>query len=323
MVLALEIPLQSAFKSKTGSDSSADVPAPGNSREQLEKVAQAKCCEGDAMLKEARASMGCPLGSLERCWDTASLKVVSDAIWKYKAAISKYSEGLQLAPQSHNLLSHRAACFATMEDWSRCGEDALSLTQLRPDILDGWTLLIQAMLERRDVNAARQQIGFALNYHPGCQEILQLQDQLEAAQGTQLGRVKNSSLQAESRSLPSTPVRQQTQAESCSHPSTPVRLQSKRAMSRPKTSPPGSTSPKLAVAGLGSPLPVLLPGAARRRGTGSVVLCRGVVESSSGKESSSAKQCHAWHAQHNDRRGVSPHAKLPSIAETSGRAPLG
>lgn len=282
------------------------------------------------MLKEAIASMEGSLGSLEQCWDTASLKVVSDAIWKYKAAISKYSEGLRLAPQCHHLLGQRAACFARMEDWSRCQEDALSLTQLRPDILEGWTLLIQAMLERSDVKAARQQIAFASNHHPGCQDILQLQSRLEA-QGLQLGTIKKSSWQADSRSLPSTPARQQTQAESYSHPSTPVRLQSKRLTgAQPKISPPGTTSPKLAaVSGLGNPLPVLLPGAARLRGTGSGVSSRVVAKTTSGKESSSAKQCHVCHVQHNDRRragcqvadsGVSPHAKLPSVADKAPAA---
>eukprot|EP00930_Biecheleria_cincta_P014383 TRINITY_DN12394_c0_g1_i1.p1 TRINITY_DN12394_c0_g1~~TRINITY_DN12394_c0_g1_i1.p1 ORF type:complete len:200 (+),score=32.85 TRINITY_DN12394_c0_g1_i1:2-601(+) len=197
------------------------------------------------------------------------------------------------------------------------------------------------MLERRDVNAARQQIALALNHHPGCQEILELQhkhpgtlqDRSEAP-GTQLGKVKKSSWQADSCSLPSTPVRLQTQAESYALPTTPVRLQSKRLTGpRPKTSPSGTTNLKFAGSGLSSPLPVLLPGAARRRGIGSSsVSCRGVVESSVAKaskqqESPSLKQCHA---QLNDRKGagcqvadpgMSSHAKLPSIAETSSCVP--
>lgn len=298
---------KSAFDSKTGA-SSAKNAASANSKEQVERLAETKRCEGDAMLKEATASMQCPLGSLEQCWDTTSLKVVSDTIRKYKAAISKYSEGLQLVPQSYNLLRVRAACFATLEDWSRCQEDALSITQVRPDILDGWTLLIQAMLERHEVNAAREQLESALRYHPGNQKIVELQEQCEK-RGAQHDKGKKSSLQTDSCSVPLTPARPQRKSrqdkfEACNDKTSP--------QPRPKTSPQGKTSAKLAVSGVGSPLPVLLPGAARRRpGTAGSLAA----------EPAPGKQSQPWHARCNERKGATPHSKLPAITETSGCLP--
>jgi len=102
-------------------------------------VQRAEACrrEGNDLLRAAR--------SISKEKGTESLRAASLAFQKYETAISKYSEGVALAPEDHRLLCNRAMCYAALKDWAKCREDALRVTKLKPQHVQGWALLAAAL----------------------------------------------------------------------------------------------------------------------------------------------------------------------------------
>lgn len=130
--------------------------------------AEARRREGNELYKFAAA-----LGK-----QTESLTAAAQALQKYQAAIARYSEGIELAPQDHRIHSNRALCYAALKDWPRCREDALRVTQLKPDFMKGWFLLAKAHWKEGLPIAAQRELEAGLRILPGNPELLALQSEL-------------------------------------------------------------------------------------------------------------------------------------------------
>merc|ERR1719433_2361185 len=90
---------------------------------------------------------------------------------KYKAAAAKYSEGIKLAPKDHRLWSNRAVCYAALQEWSQCSQDALQSTYLKPDSVSGWLLLAKALWKDGSPVMAKSVLAEALDIIPGNPEL--------------------------------------------------------------------------------------------------------------------------------------------------------
>ncbi|CAE8630478.1 unnamed protein product [Polarella glacialis] len=128
--------------------------------------------EGNELYKRAQALM-------KQAGDGAdSLSIRMQAMQGFQATIEKYSHGLKLAPQSHRLWSNRALCHASLREWDSCREDAIRVTQLKPDFAKGWFLLAKAMWKEGSAAAALRQIEVSLRVVLDTSDLLALQEEI-------------------------------------------------------------------------------------------------------------------------------------------------
>lgn len=97
---------------------------------------------------------------------------------KYQAAVDKYSEGIKAAPREYRLRSNRALCYAALEDWSACQEDAVQVLQLKPDFVKGWFLFAKSIWKQGLPLAALKELETAMRILPDSPELLSLQSQI-------------------------------------------------------------------------------------------------------------------------------------------------
>lgn len=133
--------------------------------------------EGNALYKQAKEAES----------DHTSMRSAQEALRLYQAAIEKYTEGIQSNPNDHRLRSNRALCFSALKDWRSCREDAQLVTQMRPDFMKGWFLLVRAHLREGSLSAAQRELDVGLQLLPGNQELLTLQQELTERQGERTG----------------------------------------------------------------------------------------------------------------------------------------
>lgn len=100
------------------------------------------------------------------------------SVHKFQTAAEKYSAAIALTPQNHVLWSNRSTCFAMLGNFSRSQEDALRVTQLSPNFVKGWVLLVKALCELESQDEARKQLEVALQFNPDSPDLLTLQSEL-------------------------------------------------------------------------------------------------------------------------------------------------
>jgi len=81
-------------------------------------------------------------------------------------------------PTNHLLWGNRATCFAVLNNWARCQEDAQRVTELQPTSPKGWILVVKSRCRRGLQAEARRQTQLALEFVPDNQELLELQVEL-------------------------------------------------------------------------------------------------------------------------------------------------
>jgi tetratricopeptide (TPR) repeat protein len=102
------------------------------------------------------------------------LATTAECNQKYHAAINKYNAGIALAPENFYLWSNRAACFAKLENWRFCRDDSLQVTQLAPEFLKGWLMLVKALCKMGQQEAAQVKLDVALNANPDNKDFMDL-----------------------------------------------------------------------------------------------------------------------------------------------------
>eukprot|EP00931_Biecheleriopsis_adriatica_P085228 TRINITY_DN5954_c0_g2_i1.p1 TRINITY_DN5954_c0_g2~~TRINITY_DN5954_c0_g2_i1.p1 ORF type:complete len:460 (-),score=51.65 TRINITY_DN5954_c0_g2_i1:246-1625(-) len=107
-----------------------------------------------------------------------NLRGVQESVKLYQAAMAEYGKALECMPNDHRLYSNRALCYIAVDDWVRCKEDAQHCTQLRPDFMKGWFLLVKALWSLGLQNEAFQELHNGLHAIPGCRDLLELQSNL-------------------------------------------------------------------------------------------------------------------------------------------------
>ncbi|CAE8732693.1 unnamed protein product, partial [Polarella glacialis] len=142
------------------------------------ELAEVRRREGNALYQEAQ--------SVTKQASTESLSAAAFALHKYQAAIDKYSEGVQLAPQDHRIRSNRALCYCSLKDWTRCRDDSMVVIQLKPDFMKGWFLLAKALWKDGQSGQALRELEAGLRLVPGNAELLALQAEI-APQGQEAG----------------------------------------------------------------------------------------------------------------------------------------
>eukprot|EP00403_Amphidinium_massartii_P013199 CAMPEP_0178412806 /NCGR_PEP_ID=MMETSP0689_2-20121128/22205_1 /TAXON_ID=160604 /ORGANISM="Amphidinium massartii, Strain CS-259" /LENGTH=432 /DNA_ID=CAMNT_0020034065 /DNA_START=36 /DNA_END=1330 /DNA_ORIENTATION=+ len=101
------------------------------------------------------------------------------ALQKYQAAISLYSQGVELAPRDHRLWSNRALCWGAVRSWGRCREDAMQVTALKPTFMKGWFLWAKSLWKEGHPDQAQEIIDRGLQQLPGHQELLALAAEIQ------------------------------------------------------------------------------------------------------------------------------------------------
>lgn len=139
-------------------------------RETATPQADTKRREGNELYKAAHA--------LFKQHGPESLTTATECLQKYQAAIVKYTEGIALAGTDHRLFSNRAMCFAALNDWAKCREDALQVTRIKPDFMKGWFLLAKAKWMEGSPVAAQRDLDTGLGILPGSAELLGLQEDM-------------------------------------------------------------------------------------------------------------------------------------------------
>eukprot|EP00929_Paragymnodinium_shiwhaense_P096594 TRINITY_DN58236_c0_g1_i2.p1 TRINITY_DN58236_c0_g1~~TRINITY_DN58236_c0_g1_i2.p1 ORF type:complete len:465 (-),score=104.02 TRINITY_DN58236_c0_g1_i2:142-1536(-) len=142
--------------------------------------------EGNAIYSEAK----------EAANDAGSENIAqaAAAAQKYKAAIERYSEGLELNADDHRLHCNRALCYAALCMWARCREDAYRCTQLKQDHLKGWYLYAKALWMEGSTGAAKSRLEDAFKLFPDDAQLLSLQTQIkEDVKLPDLGRSRSRS----------------------------------------------------------------------------------------------------------------------------------
>lgn len=127
--------------------------------------------EGNELYKIAR--------TLEEQYGPDSPDGASKALQKYQAAICKYSLGIEFAPQDYRLRSNRALCYAALKDWPKCREDALYVTQLKPELMQGWFLYVKSLWKEGSPAAAQRELVVALKILPRNAELIALQTDIK------------------------------------------------------------------------------------------------------------------------------------------------
>merc|ERR1712232_565245 len=133
-----------------------------------EQQAEARRREGNELYKNAQL--------LSKQAD--SLTAAAQACKDYQAAIMKYSQGLELAPQDHRIRSNRALCYAALKDWARCREDSSQVTHMKPDFMKGWFLHAKSLWMEGMAVAAQRKLEEGLRLLPGNPELLALQTEI-------------------------------------------------------------------------------------------------------------------------------------------------
>jgi len=110
----------------------------------------------------------------------ARRKETALATSKYETAVAKYSEGLRLAPQQHQLWSNRALCRGRLRDWEGCRGDALQAVLLVPESGKAWFWLVKAIWRLDGSAAAQRQLQRGLEALPADVDLLKLQEELRA-----------------------------------------------------------------------------------------------------------------------------------------------
>lgn len=101
----------------------------------------------------------------------------SSAVLQYRAALAKFSKGIDLAPNCYKLRIGRAACFAKLHDWPNCREDALCARLLEPGAVASWALLARALWQEGWHLEARRQLSAGLARWPENCSLLSLQEE--------------------------------------------------------------------------------------------------------------------------------------------------
>merc|ERR1719506_2210588 len=83
---------------------------------------------------------------------------------------------MESAPLDHRLYSNRALCYLAVENWQKAMEDAQYCARLRPDFKKAWLLLTKALWKMGRMEEASDQLQQGLRYLPGCNELLELQN---------------------------------------------------------------------------------------------------------------------------------------------------
>eukprot|EP00411_Alexandrium_monilatum_P040995 CAMPEP_0175414046 /NCGR_PEP_ID=MMETSP0095-20121207/43464_1 /TAXON_ID=311494 /ORGANISM="Alexandrium monilatum, Strain CCMP3105" /LENGTH=211 /DNA_ID=CAMNT_0016713099 /DNA_START=54 /DNA_END=685 /DNA_ORIENTATION=- len=104
-----------------------------------------------------------------------SLAAVQESLRTYQAAIECFCKAVELAPTDFRLFANRALCYAAVEDWQRCREDALRCIELEPSCPKGWLILTKALCQLGSAAAARSELERGLAALPACGELLELQ----------------------------------------------------------------------------------------------------------------------------------------------------
>lgn len=140
-------------------------------------------------------------------------EVSAAAVYNYRAAIAKYTQGIELTPTDHRLYSNRGMCYLAIKDWANCHADAQRATNLKPDFMKGWFLLVKSTWKEGNTVAALNKLDVALSILPGCPELLSLKAEM-AERPISRGRPSRNVSPCGHRSQPSTPPGVH-RAESC------------------------------------------------------------------------------------------------------------
>ncbi|KAM3577228.1 hypothetical protein VYU27_000910 [Nannochloropsis oceanica] len=90
---------------------------------------------------------------------------------KYDEAITRYSEAIELDPDSHIYYSNRSACHGAKGDWASAAADAKICLGKDPNFLKGYYRLTMAQMEMKDFDAALETIKAGLKRQPDNAEL--------------------------------------------------------------------------------------------------------------------------------------------------------
>lgn len=132
--------------------------------------------KGNAMYVEARDIQKSHEGKM-------SFSATRESMAKFTGAIELYSKALELVAFDHRLWSNRALCYAALEDWRRCKEDAMRCAKMRPDFMKGWFLLVKALWKLGEVEDALRELESGLRSVPDSRELLELRTEIAGEAG--------------------------------------------------------------------------------------------------------------------------------------------
>lgn len=199
-----------------------------------------EAARADALRKEGNAMFkaGKKLGQVDSHHFGAD--IAAAMLHSYKKAISKYSAAVDLTPSDHRLYTNRALCYLETKEWIRCHEDAKKATQLQPDFMKGWFLLVKSSMRQGNATVAKFELDMALNILPNSEELLGLKAELVTYRHTNQDAPRNPS-GCGPEEKPSKP--KMHRAESCPPPAPPTsaRASAGRPPWQPRDPPrPGS-----------------------------------------------------------------------------------
>jgi len=90
---------------------------------------------------------------------------------KYDEAIAKYSEAIELDPESHVYYSNRSACHWAKREWALAAADAKTCIEKDPAFLKGYYRLTLAQMEQEDFDGALETIKACLKRQPDNAEM--------------------------------------------------------------------------------------------------------------------------------------------------------
>lgn len=90
---------------------------------------------------------------------------------KYDEAIARYSEAIELDPDSHIYYSNRSACHGAKGDWASAAVDAKTCLDKDPMFLKGYYRLTMAQMEMKDFGGALETIKAGLKRQPDNAEL--------------------------------------------------------------------------------------------------------------------------------------------------------
>eukprot|EP00928_Gymnodinium_smaydae_P034881 TRINITY_DN24629_c0_g1_i1.p1 TRINITY_DN24629_c0_g1~~TRINITY_DN24629_c0_g1_i1.p1 ORF type:complete len:478 (-),score=26.73 TRINITY_DN24629_c0_g1_i1:229-1662(-) len=162
-----------------------------------------------------------------------NMAAIQDSIRLYKHAMEEYSAAVALTPHDYRIYSNRAMCYAAVEDWPRCRDDALLCTRLKPDFMKGWFLYAKALKRLGCVSEAHHVLSLGLHELPDCWELSELQSDLNKE--LTLGETRGCTSRSVSPVVTPTPSRQTTPSK-----------QRQRCQTPPRTPPRSNCSPRSA-----------------------------------------------------------------------------
>lgn len=171
-----------------------------------EARAEALRKEGNVMFKAAKQFDNVESKNFEA--DIAAARLHS-----YKGAISKYSLAIELTPSDHRLYTNRALCYLATNEWIACHEDAKKATQMKPDFMKGWFLLVKSSMRQGNATVAEVELDEALIFLPNSEELLSLKAELSTCRCTEQDASPNP--------IPSRVKPRKHRSESCPPPAPP------------------------------------------------------------------------------------------------------